>query len=120
MGGNRTAVPNAQLESLREQLQQTNNGVIPQNFTQTAPGHSASGPNPRGRMPQSSPRNPQTEQILAMLGLPYNLDQQASQKPAVTPPGVTAELLRCVCKIFEHLLNSAACKMLCCASFKPA
>ncbi|KAL3132875.1 hypothetical protein ABBQ38_006795 [Trebouxia sp. C0009 RCD-2024] len=88
MGGNRSAVPNAQLDSLREELQQNNNGTVPHNFVRTAPGHDPSKPKPRGRMPRSSPRNPQTEQFLDMLGLPYNLDQQQPQTHAVaSSPG---------------------------------
>ena len=111
MGGNRTAVSNAQLASLREQVQQTNNGVIPHNFVRTASGHDPSSPNPRGRMPQSSPRNPQTEQFLDMLGLTYNLDQQAYLKPAVAPAGLGAELLGCLCGILDFWLYPfAACK----------
>lgn len=89
MGGNRSAVSNAQLDSLRDTLQQTNHGAVPQNFVRTAPGHDPSSPIPKGRMPQSSPRNPQTEQFLDMLGLPYNLDRQQLQMPAVAPQGVT-------------------------------
>lgn len=91
MGGNRSAVPNAQLDSLREELQQNNNGTVPHNFVRTAPGHDPSKPKPRGRMPRSSPRNPQTEQFLDMLGLPYNLDQQQPQTHAVaSSPGVSS------------------------------
>lgn len=77
MGGNRSAVSNDELQQLREKLQQHNGGTIPQNFVPTAPGHDPSAPNPQGRMPRQSPRNPQTEQFLDMLGLPYNLDRQA-------------------------------------------
>ena len=39
---------------------------------------------PQGRMPQSSPRNPQTVAFLDMLGLPYNLDPAA---PVLAPLG---------------------------------
>ena len=89
MGGNRSAVSNAQLDSLRETVQQTNSGAVPQNFVQTATGHDPSRPVPKGRMPRSSSRNPQTEQFLNTLGLPYNLDLRQPQTPAVAAQGVT-------------------------------
>ncbi len=79
MGGTRSAVSNAQLQQLKQKLQQQNSGAIPLNFAPTAPGHDPSAPNPKGRMPRQSPRNPQTERFLEMLGLPYNLDQQSRQ-----------------------------------------
>ena len=100
MGGNRSAVSNAQLDSLRETIQQTNSGAVPQNFIRTASGHDPSRPTPKGRMPRSSSRNPQTEQFLDMLGLPYNLDQRLPQRHAVAAQGVT-------------LVSS----LLCCAAF---
>ena len=90
MGGNRSAVSNAQLDAIREQLQQNNNGAVPQNFVRTASGHDSSSPNPRGRMPRSNSRNPQTEQFLDMLGLPFNLDQRQPRPTAVASQGVTA------------------------------
>lgn len=67
---------NAQLQQLKEKLQQQNNGAVPLNFVHTSPGHDPAASNPKGHMPRQSPRNPQTEQFLEMLGLPYNLDQQ--------------------------------------------
>ncbi len=79
MGGSRSAVSNAELQQLKEKLQQQNSGAIPLNFVPTAPGHDPSASNPKGRMPRQSPRNPQTERFLEMLGLPYNLDQQSRQ-----------------------------------------
>ena len=94
MGGNRSAVSNAQLQQLHEKLHQQNDGTIPLNFMPTAPGHDPSAPNAKGCMPRQSPRNPQTEQFLDMLGLPYNLEQQSRQVPAAAP------LSRC------HLLNA--------------
>lgn len=95
MGGNRSAVSNAQLDAIPEQLQQNNNGAIPHNFVRTASGHDPSSANHRGRMPRSSPRNPQTEQFLEMLGLPFNLDQRQPRPTAVASQGVTAV---CCCK----------------------
>ena len=89
MGGNRSAVSNAQLDSLREKLQQNNSGAVPHNFVRTAPGHDPAKPDARGRMPRSSPRNPQTEQFLDMLGLPYNLEQRQPQTNAAASSGVT-------------------------------
>lgn len=104
MGGNRSAVSNAQLESLQETLQQTNNGAVPQSFVPTAPGHDPSRPVPKGRMPRSSPRNPQTEQFLKMLGLPYNLDQQQQpQEPAVAAQGMTLVSNLLFCATFGRL-----------------
>lgn len=102
MGGSRSAVSNAQLQQLKENLQQQNNGAIPLNFVPTAPGHDPSTPNAKGRMPRQSPRNPQTEQFLEMLGLPYNLDQQSRQ---FVPP---SEFLLCAeySKFSENAENS--------------
>lgn len=39
----------------------------------------------QGRMPQSSPRNPQSEALLELLGVPYNLDPDLQPGP---PPGL--------------------------------
>ena len=85
MGGNRSAISDAQLETLHQQLQQQSNGVIPQNFASTAQGHDPKAPKIRAYMPQKSIRNPQTEQFLDMLGLPYNLDHQAPVAPSAMP-----------------------------------
>ncbi|DBA70331.1 TPA: hypothetical protein ACH3X2_011753 [Trebouxia sp. C0005] len=85
MGGSRSAVSDAQLQQLTEKLQQQNSGAIPLNFVPTAPGHDPSAPNAKGRMPRQSPRNPQTERFLEMLGLPYNLDQQFRQSVQPKP-----------------------------------
>lgn len=104
MGGDRSAVSNAQLDSLREKLQQNKDGAIPHNFVRTAPGHDPSKPKPRGRMPRSSPRNPQTEQFMDMLGLPYNLDQRQPQHAAASS-GVTSLLV--LGSIPPNLVNGA-------------
>lgn len=82
MGGKRSAVPNAQLDQMRQKLQQQpGQGAIPRNFAPTAPAHDPTAPQQRGRMPQQAIRNPQTEHYLDMLGLPYNLDQRPQQMP---------------------------------------
>lgn len=46
---------------------------IPNNFEQTAQPFTPHGGRERGSMPRSDSRNPQTENFLEMLGLPYNL-----------------------------------------------
>ena len=107
MGGSRNAVSNAQLQQLKEKLQQQNSGAIPLNFVPTAPGHDPSAPNPKGRMPRASPRNPQTEQFLEMLGLPYNLDQQSRQFVPPSESLLCAENLKCSGNIGNALENSA-------------
>ena len=82
MGGKRSAVPNAQLEQMRQKLQQQpGQGAVPRNFVPTAPAHNPAAPQQRGRMPQQAVRNPQTEQFLDLLGLSYNLDQVARVVP---------------------------------------
>ena len=40
----------------------------------------------RGRMPQGSPRNPQTVALLELLGVPYNLDADAPVLGGIGPP----------------------------------
>ena len=130
MGGGRSTLSNSQLESLHETVQQTNNGAVPQNFTRTALGHDSSRPITKGKMPRSSPRNPQTEQFLDMLGLPYSLDQQPPQTPAVTAQGVhlVSGLLYCAsfgCLICPNMYGQAcpACMLsavLCCMNEQEA
>ena len=95
MGGSRSAVSDAQLQQLKEKLQQQGNGTIPLNFVPTAPGHDPLAPNANGRMPRQSPRNPQTEQFLEMLGLPYNLDQQSRQFVPPSESLLCAECSKC-------------------------
>ncbi len=103
MGGTRSAVSNAQLQQLKEKLQQQNSGAIPLNFVPTAPGHDPSTPNPKGRMPRQSPRNPQTERFLEMLGLPYNLDQQSRQFVPPSESLLCAQYSICSGKLWKCL-----------------
>lgn len=103
MGGTRSAVSNAQLQQLKEMLQQQNSGAIPLNFVPTAPGHDPSTPNPKGRMPRQSPRNPQTERFLEMLGLPYNLDQQSRQFVPPSESLLCAQYSICSGKLWKCL-----------------
>eukprot|EP00195_Chlamydomonas_chlamydogama_P006070 CAMPEP_0202906198 /NCGR_PEP_ID=MMETSP1392-20130828/37749_1 /ASSEMBLY_ACC=CAM_ASM_000868 /TAXON_ID=225041 /ORGANISM="Chlamydomonas chlamydogama, Strain SAG 11-48b" /LENGTH=488 /DNA_ID=CAMNT_0049594589 /DNA_START=295 /DNA_END=1761 /DNA_ORIENTATION=+ len=85
MGGLRSGAKPEDLDFVRAALQAKGDASIPLNFTQTAPPYEApaSGhpgfkvPHQRGRMPQQPVRNPQTQQLLDMLGLPYNLDHSA-------------------------------------------
>ena len=49
---------------------------VPHNFAPTAPAHHPSQANQQPKMPRTNHRNPQTEALLQMLGLDYNLDQQ--------------------------------------------
>ena len=102
MGGSRSAVSDAQLQQLKEKLQQQDNGTIPLNFVPTAPGHDPSAPNAKGRMPRQSPRNPQTEQFLEMLGLPYNLDQQSRQFVPPSESLLCAECSKCSGNLSEN------------------
>ena len=63
--------------------------MIPLNFQPTVPSHDPSAVSKQrvqGRMPQQAIRNPQTVAFLEMLGLPYNLDHDAT---APLPPGST-------------------------------
>ena len=108
MGGGRSTVPNAQLDSLQKTIRQINNGAVPQNFVPTASGHDPLRPIPKGTMPRSSLRNPQTEQFLDMLGLPYNLDQRQPQSLAVAAQGVT-HLSICCIVLPSGAWNTSAC-----------
>ena len=57
MGALRDGPSEGDLQYVRQALAARGGAQVPQNFTQTAPGHD--GVTRRGRMPQSSPRNPQ-------------------------------------------------------------
>ena len=67
-----TAEQISHVQSLLETVVEGNNKV-PLNFQPTAPAY-VEGDKRRGRMPQTSPRNPQTVAFFEMLGLDYNLD----------------------------------------------
>ena len=68
-------VTEAEVAQVQEMLhRRPQGGKIPENFEQTAPVHVENGCTRRGRMPQWSPRNPQTVALFDMLGLSYNLD----------------------------------------------
>jgi hypothetical protein len=60
---------------------------VPNGFVQTAKPHGGGGGKPgwRGRMPTKHVRNPQTEALLGMLGLPYNLDHDSVPVKAASP-----------------------------------
>ena len=57
MGALREGPSEGDLQYVRQALAARGGPQVPHNFTQTAPGHD--GVPRRGRMPQSSPRNPQ-------------------------------------------------------------
>ena len=57
MGALREGPSEGDLQYVRQALAARGGPQVPHNFTQTAPGHD--GVTRRGRMPQSSPRNPQ-------------------------------------------------------------
>ena len=92
------AVPNAQLEQMQQKLQQQpSQGAVPRNFVPTAAAHDPAAPQQQGRMPQQAVRNPQTEQFLDLLGLPYNLDHVARVVPGNPPhPGSEGLLIAVV------------------------
>lgn len=92
MGALRRGADPADVNTVREALAARGGAEVPQNFAPTAPAyHDPAGagggpgfktPKPRGRMPTQHVRNPQTEALLGMLGLPYNLDHgQAGATP---------------------------------------
>jgi len=70
MGGGRSGASEADLAAVRAALAARGSAAVPPNFEQTAPGPSGR----PGRMPQRAQRSPQTEALLQLLGLPYNLD----------------------------------------------
>jgi hypothetical protein len=57
MGALREGPSEGDLQYVRQALAARGGPQVPHNFTRTAPGHD--GVTRRGRMPQSSPRNPQ-------------------------------------------------------------
>jgi hypothetical protein len=69
---------------VKEVLEKRGIADIPSNFVATAPAYSPASGRKRGSIPSSIPRNPQTVELLDMLGLEYNLDvagqQQAQQR----------------------------------------
>eukprot|EP00955_Chlamydomonas_euryale_P116253 366406-Chlamydomonas_euryale.AAC.16 len=83
MGGLRAGPDAADVAAVRSALGARGGAAIPLNFEPTAPAYTAP-PNPgfkvappRGRMPTTAVRNPQTVALLSMLGLQYNLEPQA-------------------------------------------
>ncbi|KAF6255577.1 lariat debranching enzyme, C-terminal domain-containing protein [Scenedesmus sp. NREL 46B-D3] len=72
----------ADLAFVQQLLQQRGSSSIPANFAPTAPAYDPAAGRKRGNMPSSSFRNPQTEALLSMLGLPYNLDHAANSSGA--------------------------------------
>ncbi|KAK9868315.1 hypothetical protein WJX84_007760 [Apatococcus fuscideae] len=73
-GGQRLGPPLKDLDAIEDAFKGRGSCTIPHNFQPTAPCHDPQGGQRRGSMPKSLPRNPQTLALLAMLGLPYNLD----------------------------------------------
>ena len=58
--------------------------LIPLNFAPTVEGFQTGSRSGRPRMPQSDVRNPQTEQFLELLGIPYNLHYGGKEVPSVS------------------------------------
>lgn len=86
MGGTRTGPSEADTAFVRAALADRGGATIPSNFVRTARGHDPKDPSMRrGRMPQSSPRNPQSEALLNLIGVSFNLDTNALPMPP--PPG---------------------------------
>ena len=72
MGSARSGPSAESLSRAQSALAARGGTSIPENFVRTAPT-----PQPgskKGVLPQEAVRNPQTEAILQMLGLPYNLE----------------------------------------------
>jgi hypothetical protein len=72
----------ADVAFVEQLLQQRGSSSIPHNFEATAPAYDPAAGRSRGNMPRSDLRNPQTEALLQMLGLPYNLDHAANSSGA--------------------------------------
>lgn len=75
MGGFRDEVTDEGVAWVSEALQRAGGPRIPSNFQLTAPVHNPQAR--RGTMPRRAYRNPQTEALLDLLGLPYNLEPNA-------------------------------------------
>lgn len=75
------------MQAVRELLAAQPGGArVPNNFSPTAPAHAAGVPERmQGTMPRAAVRNPQTVALLALLGLPYNLDQSQQQQQHYQP-----------------------------------
>ena len=85
--------------------------TIPQNFAPTAPAYDPAGPQ-RGRMPQRLLTNPQTVQLLEMLGLPYNLEQGGVAGPgpsAAAPAPASGEVFTSVHSLTIYIPTWADC-----------
>mmetsp|Transcript_4438 Transcript_4438/g.12800 ORF Transcript_4438/g.12800 Transcript_4438/m.12800 type:complete len:740 (-) Transcript_4438:2240-4459(-) len=88
MGGARNGASEADLAFVQSALAARGGTVIPDNFVRTAKAYDPKDPAmQRGRMPQSSPRNPQSEALLQLIGVPYNLDPPDELLPG-PPPGL--------------------------------
>ena len=70
------------VQAVRELLAAQPGGArVPDNFAPTAPAHAAGAlERMQGTMPRVAVRNPQTEALLALLGLSYNLDQSQQRQ----------------------------------------
>jgi len=79
------SLPSMENEATDELLNQLESLKIPENFAQTAQGFREGDQRNRRKMPRVDLRNPQTEQFLQMLQIPYNLHYggQRSTAPAV-------------------------------------
>jgi hypothetical protein len=80
-------------------LQQAGGPAIPHNFAMTAPPYDPASGQRRGNMPRMDLRNPQTEALLAMIGLQYDLDGagQGNYLAQQYTPGTGVCVCTCAC-----------------------
>ena len=112
MGGSRAELTAESLSHVQEILGARGGATLPLNFMPTVPAHDPSAlskQRAQGRMPQQAIRNPQTVAFLKMLGLPYNLDHNAT---APLPPGSTqpSASLPCLCPGWPGLASPRMCR----------
>lgn len=89
MGGARRGASAADMAFVREALATRGGPTIPLNFVKTARGHDPHDRNiQQGRMPQDSQRNPQSEALFQLIGVPYNLESESESLPP--PPPIPA------------------------------
>ena len=62
------------LADVRRRLEQRGGARVPDNFVATVHAYDPAAPPQQGRMPRRATRNPQTEALMQLLGLPYTLD----------------------------------------------
>ena len=90
MGGFRDEVTADGVAWISQALQKVGGSKIPSNFQRTAPVHTPQAK--RGSMPRQARRNPQTEALLKLLDLPYNLEPNVAENP-----GRMLACLSCLC-----------------------